>query len=159
MNYLRDIGEGFKSVLDSMTVTLRNLFTHAITLQYPDERRELPLRSMNRHVLTVDLGTGKLKCTACMACVRACPARCIEIVGMGKGKERYPEVFKIDHTLCMYCGLCVESCPFDAITMWTGKYETATYTREDLIFDKISLIAEGFYPTPGIPEPPAVHGP
>jgi len=154
MNYLRDLGDGFKSILDSMGVTLRTLFTHAITVQYPKERRELPLRSLNRHVLTVDLGTGKPKCTACMACARVCPTRCIEIVGAGKGKERYPEVFKIDHNLCMYCGLCVESCPFEAITMWTGKYEEAAYAREDLVFEKEVLLAEGFYPTPGITEPP-----
>ena len=36
-----------------------------------------------------------------------------------KGKERRPVEFTIDLGLCMFCWLCVESCPFDALTMTT----------------------------------------
>ena len=139
------------SVLGAMRVTLRHLFSRAVTVQYPTVRRTLPMRSLNRHVLTVDLGTGKLKCTACDACAKICPTRCIAIVGAGKGKDRHPVEFVINHNLCMYCNLCVEWCPFDAISMWTGNFEIGAFNRTGLVFDQTALHADRFYPTPETP--------
>ncbi len=52
----------------------------------------------------------------------------------------------------MYCNLCVEVCPFDAITMWTGKYEFGSFQRTGLVIDKEEMTASGFYPTPMTPE-------
>ena len=150
--YVQDVWSGFLSILLSMQVTLRHLFSHAVTVQYPTERRTLPLRSLNRHILTIDLASGKLKCTACDACAKICPTRCITIVGAGRGKERHPVEFVIDHNLCMYCNLCVEVCPFDAITMWTGNFEIGAFNRRGLLFDQTALHAEKFYPTPETPE-------
>jgi NADH-quinone oxidoreductase subunit I len=149
--YFRDVWVGFFTILGAMLVTLRHLFTRALTVQYPTQRRTLPLRSLNRHVLTIDLGTGKLKCTACDACAKICPTRCISIVGAGRGKERHPVEFVIDHNLCMYCNLCVEYCPFDAITMWTGNFEIGAFNRTGLVFDQSALSADRFVPTPTTP--------
>ena len=155
--YCRDVWAGFTTVLDAMCVTLGYLFTRNAgphqggTVQYPSERRILPLRSLNRHVLTIDLETGKLKCTSCDACAKICPTRCITIVGAGKGKERHPVEFVIDHNLCMYCNLCVEACPFDAITMWTGNFELGAFNRMGLVFDQTALHADRFFPTPDTP--------
>jgi NADH-quinone oxidoreductase subunit I len=149
--YIRDVWAGGLTVLGAMRVTLRHLFTPAVTVQYPTERRTLPMRSLNRHVLTVDLDTGKLKCTSCDACAKVCPTRCIAIVGAGKGKERHPVEFVIDHNLCMYCNLCVEACPFDAITMWTGNFEIGAFNRMGLVFDQTALHADRFFPTPETP--------
>jgi len=149
--YCRDIGSGFLSILQAMQVTLRHLFSRAVTVQYPTVRRRLPLRSLNRHMLTIDLDTGKLKCTACDACAKACPTRCITIVGAGKGKERHPVEFVIDHNLCMYCNLCVEACLFDAITMWTGNYVECAFNPAGLVFDLTALQADRFFPTPETP--------
>jgi NADH-quinone oxidoreductase subunit I len=151
ITYAREVWLGFLSILVSMGVTLRHLFSPAVTVQYPKQRRTLPLRSLNRHVLTVDLGSGKLKCTACDACAKICPTRCITIVGAGKGKERHPVEFVIDHNLCMYCNLCVEACPFDAITMWTGQFEIGAFHRMGLVFDQTALHADRFFPTPETP--------
>ena len=80
-------------------------------------------------------------CTSCMICARECPSRCITIdshqepvahqasaeresairpgtsAGSG-GRVRTENVldrFAIDWSLCMYCGICVEECPFDAL--------------------------------------------
>ena len=111
------------------------------------------MRSLNRHVLTVDLDSGKLKCTACDACAKICPTRCITIIGAGKGKERHPAEFVIDHNLSMYCNLCVEYCPFDAISMWTGNFEIGAFNRTGLVFDQTALHAEKFYPSPMTPAP------
>ena len=65
------------------------------------------------------------KCTSCMLCVRECPAWCIhldshteEVSEPGARRPRKVNVldsFDIDYSLCMYCGICVDVCPFDAL--------------------------------------------
>jgi formate hydrogenlyase subunit 6/NADH:ubiquinone oxidoreductase subunit I len=152
--YLGDLLWGLWTLARALALTLRYLGRPAITVQYPDERRPQPLRALNRHVLTTDPHTGQLKCTACDACARICPTRCIELTGAGKGKERRAATFAIDHNLCMYCNLCVEVCPFDAITMWTRIGELAAYTRSGLVYDLPTMRADRFYPSPMTPEPP-----
>jgi NADH-quinone oxidoreductase subunit I len=152
--YFRDLVLGFASILVSLKITLRYLFTRAVTVQYPEEKRQLPTRALTQHVLTIDLGSQELKCTACDMCARICPANCIHLEGEGKGKARRPKWFIIDHNLCMYCNLCVEVCPFDAISMWTGKYELGGFSRTNLVYDMETLHADRFYPTIMSPRPP-----
>ncbi len=64
-------------------------------------------------------------CTSCMICVRECPTWCISLSAhreaVGDPSARRPrtvnvlDAFTIDWGLCMYCGICVEVCPFDAL--------------------------------------------
>ena len=152
--YFQDLFGGLASILVSMRVTLRYLFTPAITTQYPDEKRPQPLRTLNRHALTVEELTGQIKCVACNLCAVVCPTRCIELTGAGKGKDRRAATFFIDHNLCMYCNLCVEVCPFDAITMWTRIDELSAYRRSGLVYDQPTMTADRFYPSPMTPERP-----
>ncbi|MEE8224686.1 MAG: NADH-quinone oxidoreductase subunit I, partial [candidate division NC10 bacterium] len=77
--YLRDVVLGFWSIILSMQITLRYLFTRAVTVQYPEEKRQLPTRALTQHVLTIDLDSEELKCTACDMCARICPANCIHL--------------------------------------------------------------------------------
>jgi ferredoxin len=46
------------------------------------------------------------KCTACGACMSACPAEAIKA-----GDKQY----KIDPDICIDCGACVDACPVQAI--------------------------------------------
>ena len=65
------------------------------------------------------------RCTSCMLCVRECPTWCITLdahqEAVGDGAARRPRTvnvldeFTVDWGLCMYCGICVEVCPFDAL--------------------------------------------
>ena len=65
-------------------------------------------------------------CTVCMLCARECPDWCLVVEGHTEtapsakpgGRPRVTNVldrFAIDWSLCMYCGICVEVCPFDAL--------------------------------------------
>ena len=72
------------------------------------------------------IGLDPEACTSCMLCVRECPAWCIEldshpqeVTEPGARRPRSVNVldaFRIDFGLCMYCGICVEVCPFDALS-------------------------------------------
>ena len=46
--------------------------------------------------------------------------------------------FDIDYALCMYCGICVEVCPFDAL-FWSPDYEYSEYKMTSLLHDKEKL--------------------
>lgn len=45
-------------------------------------------------------------------------------------------------TKCIYCGLCQEACPVDAIVEGPN-YEFTTETHEELLYDKDKLLANG----------------
>jgi len=62
----------------------------------------------------------------CMLCARECPDWCLVVEGHSElapparagGRPRVVNVldrFAIDWSLCMYCGICVDVCPFDAL--------------------------------------------
>ena len=80
------------------------------------------------------------RCTGCASCAKYCPLGIIRIVTdpsgtfMQEGEKYAIEVFDIDIGRCMFCGLCVEACPYDALHMGSG-FEEGRYTREELVID------------------------
>lgn len=80
------------------------------------------------------------RCTGCASCAKYCPLGIIKIVthpsgdAMQEGEKYAIDVFDIDIGRCMFCGLCVEACPYDAIHMGSG-FEEGTYVREELVID------------------------
>src|SRR5258708_12838954 len=94
-----------------------------------------------------------------MLCAGSRPDWCIYIEGQ---KEQRPprreggrprsvsllDRFDIDYALCMYCGICVEVCPFDAL-FWSPEFEYSETRIADLLHDKYTL-AEG---SASVPEP------
>ena len=80
------------------------------------------------------------RCTGCASCAKYCPLGIIRIVTdpsgtfMQEGEKYDIEVFDIDIGRCMFCGLCVEACPYDALHMGSG-FEEGSYTRGELVID------------------------
>jgi NADH-quinone oxidoreductase subunit I len=145
-NLLAAIAEGAWTIVVGHWVTWINLWRKKVTDQYPhrDPRRDWKPRPGYRgdFALVSNKEAGRLNCTACMQCATICPSGCIWIEGEGKGRERVAVRFYIDAGLCQYCGLCVEACPFDAITM-TADYETAADSADKLIRDITYLRTRG----------------
>ncbi len=46
--------------------------------------------------------------------------------------------FAIDYALCMYCGICIDACPFDAL-FWSPEFEYASYGIDDLTHERDRL--------------------
>jgi NADH-quinone oxidoreductase subunit I len=150
MNIVKRTADGIYNLLLGMWTTVKYLFSHAITLQYPKERWPMPQRSRGVVALMTDPETGKLKCIACAMCVKTCPTAAITMVPetdeTGK-KKRYPKIFEVDEGICIFCGLCEEVCPVKekAIKM-VNLYEFSVYTKKELIYDmeKLTQIGKGF---------------
>jgi len=126
-------------ILEAMKVTLRTMLSKTVTVQYPEERIELPERTRGVIALLEE------NCTVCMLCSKECPCWCIYIEGHkvttpGKRKPvNALDLFAIDYGLCMYCGICVEVCPFDALH-WSPFFEYTSYTYEGMVHEADVLI-------------------
>ncbi|WP_230396311.1 NuoI/complex I 23 kDa subunit family protein, partial [Streptomyces blattellae] len=139
-----------------LAVTLRTMTRKSVTDQYPDAQPDLPPRT--RGVI----GLFEENCTVCMLCARECPDWCIYIDSHKEtvppaapgGRERSRNVldrFAIDFALCMYCGICIEVCPFDAL-FWSPEFEYAETDIRDLTHERDKL-REWMWT---VPAPPAL---
>jgi len=90
-------------------------------------------------------------CTVCMVCARECPVWCIEIDSHQETEAPDPsrpmarprkhnvlDRFDIDYGVCMYCSICIDTCPFDALH-WSTEYEYSAAARGDLVHGRDEL--------------------
>jgi NADH-quinone oxidoreductase subunit I len=138
--------EGFwfpgRGLLKGLIVTLKHMLSRSVTQQYPHVKPDLPPRTRGVIALKQE------NCTVCWKCSRECPDWCIYIEAHKEthepasgGRARSVKVldrFAIDYALCMYCGICVEVCPFDAL-FWSPEFEYSEYDIQSLIHEKDKL--------------------
>jgi len=145
-------------LLKGLAVTLKTMLKPAITQQYPHVKPDLPARTRGVIALKQE------NCTVCYKCSRACPDWCIYIdahkethepASGGKGRSvKVLDRFAIDFALCMYCGICVEVCPFDAL-FWSPEFEYAEYDILKLTHE-MDRLEEWTYKV--LPPPPLEEG-
>jgi len=132
-----------KGMLRGLATTARTLTSRAHTRQYPHVEPDLPDRSRGVIALLAE------NCTSCMLCARECPDWCIYIDSHKESTEPGPEGgrakthnvldrFDIDFSLCMYCGICIEVCPFDAL-FWAPDFAYSGGDIRALLHDKDRL--------------------
>ena len=132
--YLNDIVEAVVTTAKGMRITARYGVDpkEEVTLQYPEERWEIP--QGYRGFLHNDIKT----CTACNMCVKVCPIDCISLESVrGADKKMVLCSYDINIGRCMYCGLCVEVCPVNSLVHTAG-YEMASVARGELILHFIA---------------------
>lgn len=120
-------------------VTIKRLFTPKMTIQYPDEKRDMAPRFRGLPALRSDPETGEALCVACGLCARICPTSCLEmhVIPSEEGDRELGE-FILRSGRCLFCGLCAQVCPVDAITM-SSEYELSVLDRDGLVYTKIEL--------------------
>jgi len=125
-----------------LMLTLKYFFKPKVTLNYPYEKGVLSPRFRGEHALR-RYPNGEERCIACKLCEAVCPAQAITIEAEPRDDgSRRTTRYDIDMTKCIFCGFCQEACPVDAIVEGPN-FEYATETREELLYDKAKLLANG----------------
>lgn len=129
-------------IVRGMGLTLSYFFKPKATLNYPFEKNRSSARFRGEHALR-RYPNGEERCIACKLCEAVCPAQAITIEAEPRedGSRRTTR-YDIDMVKCIYCGLCEEACPVDAIVEGPN-FEFTTETREELLYDKAKLLANG----------------
>ncbi|MGK7394102.1 MAG: NADH-quinone oxidoreductase subunit NuoI [Candidatus Cyclobacteriaceae bacterium M3_2C_046] len=130
------------SNLRTLWLAFLHMFRKRETIEYPDEKPNLPARWRGRIVLSRD-PDGEERCVGCYLCAVACPVDCISLQATeDENGRRYPEFFRINFSRCIFCGYCEEACPTYAIQL-IPDFEMSEYNRQNLVYEKEDLMIQG----------------
>jgi NADH-quinone oxidoreductase subunit I len=120
---------------------------YIFTEQYPLDRPKVAERFRGAPRLNINPENGETLCIACNLCALACPETLIVVESARNEQTRRKELttFTYDISRCMFCGLCEDACPVDALEL-TQDFEMASYNRDGQIWDR-QMLEEGPRPT------------
>lgn len=129
--------------VSSLWLALKYFVRDKATLNYPYEKGALSPRFRGEHALR-RYPNGEERCIACKLCEAICPAQAITIEAGPRQDDgsRRTIRYDLDMVKCIYCGFCQEACPVDAIVEGPN-FEFAVESREELLYDKERLLANG----------------
>ena len=122
-------------LLKGLGVTLKTMLTRPTTQQYPKQKPALAPRTRGVIALMEEELHGLHALAPASAPTGASTSTPTRRRGsrprtaVGARTRNILDRFAIDFALCMYCGICVEVCPFDAL-FWSPEFEYSTLTIE-----------------------------
>lgn len=135
-------------ILSGLKTTWKHLVAPTVTMQYPEQRPDIPKGYRGVPTLVKD-PHGREKCVSCQLCEFVCPPKAIRITPgeippgtENRHIEKAPQAFDIDMLRCIYCGFCQEVCPEEAIFL-QDQYSMTGYTREEMVNHKDKLLELG----------------
>ena len=132
-------------IVTGLKTTFSNMFKGKVTLQYPEEKPNIPKNYRGVPTLVKD-PNGREKCVSCQLCEFVCPPKAIRITPGSVPEseddrehvEKAPQEFEINMLRCIYCGYCQEVCPEEAIYL-QDEYSLSGYSRDEMINKKEKL--------------------
>ncbi len=139
ITYFKYIFKGIVNLMLGMKITMINLFRPKITEQYPENRDTMVMFDRFRGALKMPHNEkNEHKCTACGLCQMNCPNGSITVISKSEtdqesGKtKRVLDIYRYDLGSCIFCDICVQVCPQDAIE-WSQEFEHSVFTRSKLV--------------------------
>ncbi|NOJ28776.1 MAG: NADH-quinone oxidoreductase subunit I [Nitrososphaeraceae archaeon] len=156
MNSTTGFTKSASGIIKAIESGSKHLLIRRFTLFYPQKKLKFvgdgyqfdPQKGVGiagtrgRHILFHE------KCTGCQLCAITCEgiAEAIEMVKITESwKQNKKSIMpQIDYGKCVFCGLCVDACPFYALYM-TNDYELAAFTKTHLIYTPAQLAVKPQY--------------
>lgn len=158
--YFSNFFKALKSLLIGMKTTLKIFFRKKTTECYPENRKkDLYISPLYRGRLEmIHTADNHHHCVACGICQMNCPNGSIhvesEMVTDAEGKKtKVLKAYTYDLGRCMFCELCVRTCPHHAI-QFTNQFENAVFTRSKLILT-LNHPGSSLQPKAAAPKPAA----
>lgn len=137
------------AILGGFKVTFRHFLQKSVTMQYPEQKWNVPPGYRGAPYLVKDQD-GNTKCVSCQLCEFVCPPKAIKITPPGPNgqvadranAEKMPLEFEINMLRCIFCGFCQEVCPEEAIFL-KQDYALTGESRQEMIYNKEKLLSLG----------------
>ena len=118
--YITSFFSGLRSLLVGMGTTIKVFFRRKTTEQYPENRATLKISDRFRGELVMNCPNGTINVVT------------KQVTDEETGKARKVlDRYEYDLGSCLFCQLCVRTCPHDAIE-FINTYEHAVFTRGKL---------------------------
>lgn len=136
--YFHSLFSGILTLLIGMKTSMKVFLRKKVTDKYPENRDTLKISDRFRGTLVMPHDSeNHHKCVACGICQISCPNGSIvvhfdTVVSEDGKKSKVLTNYEYDLGNCMYCQLCVNTCPHDAIC-FDNSFEHAVFSREKLI--------------------------